>query len=336
MTVVPDRINVSVITCAWNAERHLAGAIESALLQHGTELEVIVIDDHSTDRTFEVAHGFALSDPRVRAVRLDRNLGPAGARNVGLELASGEWIALLDADDRYHYDRLFALLDVAREWNADMVADNLWLVDGRSGRPFDIMLPRNHLASPRLISASLFVQNNMPANVKRKYGLLKPMIRRDFIERNRLRYDEDVFYGEDFLFYLECLLRGARFVLDPKPHYYYTLSRGSVTQTRALQQAEHFLERCDQLLERTDVRSAPRLVDALTCRSFQLRSDLVYLQFASAVKQRRIGEALKLLLMRPDAAPFVMLHLNRAIALRARQLAAGIRRSRVAAARNRD
>ena len=90
-------MSVSVIVPAYNTGAHLAGALRSALQQSRPPTEIIVVNDGSTDDTTAVAASFA---PQVRLVR-QTNAGPASARNHGARLASGEWLAFLDADDEW-------------------------------------------------------------------------------------------------------------------------------------------------------------------------------------------------------------------------------------------
>jgi glycosyltransferase involved in cell wall biosynthesis len=101
---------VSVVIPAFNAERTLLDAIESALAQTHEHLEVIVVDDGSRDRTAAIASSAAARDARVRLVR-QPNRGVAAARNAGLELARGDFVAPLDADDRWHPEKLALQLD---------------------------------------------------------------------------------------------------------------------------------------------------------------------------------------------------------------------------------
>ncbi len=95
---------VSVIVPAYNAEAFIAEALDSAFAQDYSPLEVIVVDDGSSDRTSEVASRY-----EVQLVR-QPNRGPAAARNAGLALARGEYIAILDADDIWPADRLSVLV----------------------------------------------------------------------------------------------------------------------------------------------------------------------------------------------------------------------------------
>lgn len=88
---------VSVVTPAYNAAPYLTQAIDSMLGQTFTDLEMIVVDDASTDRTPDILAAYR--DPRLRVIRNDRNLGVVGSRNRGMRLARGEFIAPFDADD---------------------------------------------------------------------------------------------------------------------------------------------------------------------------------------------------------------------------------------------
>src|SRR3546814_4940776 len=141
MRPAPPRssIDVSVIVAACNAQEYLGEALRSALAQADVEVEILIVDDASTDRTRQIAEHHAGRDPRIRVIRSERRRGPGAARNLALDQSQGQWIAVLDADDSYHVDRLASLLAIARDWKADMVADNLWLVDALSGRSFDLM-----------------------------------------------------------------------------------------------------------------------------------------------------------------------------------------------------
>src|SRR3954447_12953483 len=89
---------VSIIIPCHNAERWVGQAIESALNQNYSNYEVIVIDDGSTDRSLDV---IKLFDQRITRLST-ANRGPSSARNAGLDIARGEWVQFLDADDLLH------------------------------------------------------------------------------------------------------------------------------------------------------------------------------------------------------------------------------------------
>ena len=91
--------SVTVVIPAYNAEQYLPDAIDSILKQSFQDIEIIIIDDHSKDRSWEVIQEFAKRDSRIRAYRNSRNLGIAGNRNKGTSLATGKYLVWQDADD---------------------------------------------------------------------------------------------------------------------------------------------------------------------------------------------------------------------------------------------
>ena len=95
----PDRPHVSVIIPAYNAAKFVHHAIESAMAQSHRPLEIIVVDDGSSDATAQVAGRYPVQ------VVLQKNAGPGGARNTGVLAATGEWLAFLDHDDTWHLDK---------------------------------------------------------------------------------------------------------------------------------------------------------------------------------------------------------------------------------------
>ena len=104
---------LSVVVPAYQVEEYLAESLESILTQSHTALEVIVVDDGSTDRTGEIADRFAARDPRVRVVH-QANVGLGAARNAGTSLSSGDYLAFADSDDLVSvgaYERLLATLE---------------------------------------------------------------------------------------------------------------------------------------------------------------------------------------------------------------------------------
>lgn len=107
-------LSVSVVIPCFNGVRYLGEALASVLAQTRSPREVIVVDDCSTDGSAELAEEWARRDARVRLVRMPRNGGDASARNAGVRAATGDLVAMLDADDTWepwHLEEVAALLD---------------------------------------------------------------------------------------------------------------------------------------------------------------------------------------------------------------------------------
>jgi len=153
---------VSVIVPAYNAKDTIAAAIESVQAQTlRDDIEILIIDDASADETAAVVTRCMERDPRVQLLRHDKNLGPGAARNRGIMAARGEWIALLDADDRFHPERLERLIALGVSTKADMVADNLLLLEAGSVPGRTMMFPPGWIAEGMLLDAVKFVEGNI-------------------------------------------------------------------------------------------------------------------------------------------------------------------------------
>lgn len=97
---------VSVIIPLYNCAGTLGRAVKSVQRQSLKDIEIIIVDDCSTDNSHEVAQNLARGDMRIKCSRLQQNSGASVARNTAIDLATGEWIAVLDADDWYEPARL--------------------------------------------------------------------------------------------------------------------------------------------------------------------------------------------------------------------------------------
>jgi succinoglycan biosynthesis protein ExoU len=199
----------SVNIAAKDASRTIGRAVRSAL-REAEVAEVVVVDDGSADETAEAARAVDDATGRLRVIRLEANMGPAFARNHAIAHSGAPLVAILDADDFFLPGRFTRLSD-QQDW--DLIADNIVFLDARyvTAEPdvaeFD--------AAPRLLELVEFVGGNISKRgaPRGEMGFLKPVIRRDFLERAGLRYREDLRLGEDYEFYVRVLARGGRYKL---------------------------------------------------------------------------------------------------------------------------
>ncbi|MDR7127122.1 glycosyltransferase [Pseudotabrizicola sp. 4114] len=119
----------SVVMPLYNKEKFIGQALSSVLHQDYSDFEILVVDDCSTDGSVNVLAGF--SDPRIKVFRRE-SPGPGGylARNYGVEMASGDWVVFLDADDFWDENHLSALVELIREYpHADLLSAGYRIVD---------------------------------------------------------------------------------------------------------------------------------------------------------------------------------------------------------------
>ncbi|WP_207460521.1 glycosyltransferase family 2 protein [Azospirillum sp. SYSU D00513] len=285
---------VSVIMGAYNAARCIGTALESALAQSLPDIEILVVDDGSSDGTAEAVARAAERDGRLVLLRLDRNLGPSAARNRAIGAARGEWVTPLDADDRFAPDRLARLVREAERTGADLVVDNLLVHDLATGTarnafpdwPADPYGP---------MGPAEFSRRDRPSTDIMGLGYSKPLIRRGFLQDKGVRYAEDIRVGEDFDLYMRCLIRGARLFFVNAPLYHYTRSTKSLSKADSAANFRDFLSVNGRLLEEARGRGDRDLVRALADRQVHLEGHLPFMAFREALGRRDLGSTLKAL-----------------------------------------
>lgn len=115
-----EKPTVSIIMPSFNAEATLSDSIKSVQAQTLSDWELLITDDNSTDRTYEIALEFAAQDPRIKVFQLKKNRGAGMARNYSIEHARGRFIAFLDSDDLWLPEKLEKQLDFMRENDATL------------------------------------------------------------------------------------------------------------------------------------------------------------------------------------------------------------------------
>lgn len=296
---------VSVIIPAYNSEEYIAQALRSVLNQSYRNLEVILIDDASTDMTVTIARSF--HDPRLKIISNQQNRGVSYSRNRGIEVAQGKWIALLDSDDWYAPQRLKSLLKVARAKNADLVADDLFLINDRQQQHWSTLLSEgteSDLPLVTAIDAVNFVKSDRLSAIDAKrtwsLGYTKPLIRKRFLLENSITYDEKVKVAEDFILYLECLRQGAKLYLLNQPYYYY---RTRVSSLSTRKPTKYLLESCQitQSFINKEVcsQTESHLLEALLENLIVFQKRLEFYQLLEKIKKGKIWKAIHCLVVHP-------------------------------------
>ncbi|MCA1366864.1 glycosyltransferase family 2 protein [Bradyrhizobium sp. BRP14] len=304
--------NVTFVIAAFNAADTITRAIDSALAQEGLTVEVVVVDDRSSDAT--VALVAAIQDPRVRLIALESNRGPGGARNAGFDAAQGEWIAILDSDDTVHPDRLKRMIERAGACGAEIVVDNLDILslDGRSIRMFQ----EAQLARQALLTLPAFIESNVLFRSEHNYGYMKPVFLRRFLEDHGLRFDETLRIGEDYILLASALACGGRCAIEPAAGYVYHIREGSISRVLKLEHIDAMMAADKVFLSRYTLDPRSRSMQRKRTRGFRhARSFLVLVE---QLKTRSLAGALKTAL----ADPLALQHLRMPIAARLRRLAA--------------
>ena len=221
----------SVIIPAFNAAETIGQTVTSALRQAGVDLEILVVNDSSTDSTEAVVHALARQDSRVRLLQNAGPRGPSAARNTAIRASVGDWLVLLDADDTLLEDRIPKLIAEAETRELDALADNLFLIDDETGRVLGTAFPDWMMGRAAPIDLKWLLLHDMPGGESRTVGCCKPVLRARALKETGLFYDEDVRISEDYLLYGTMILAGLRFGVTPAPGYRYHLRTASLVHS---------------------------------------------------------------------------------------------------------
>jgi len=234
-------IDVSIIIISYNDAARLPRAVNAALSQTLHNIEVIVVDDASTDETQQVIAAF--DDPRLRSVRLEQNSGGCSApRNAGIDVAQGTWVMFCDSNDALEMHAAKNLLLAVEQADADLgcgVAERVdvhtgkskrWRADAHAPGVIDDIGER-----PRLLYDTICVNK---------------MYRRSWLNALQLRFIDDLLY-EDQLFTLQCYLRANRIAIIDPTVYLWNVEKldESITQRRAEERNVHDRVAINQMID---------------------------------------------------------------------------------------
>jgi succinoglycan biosynthesis protein ExoO len=215
-------------------------------------------------------------------VESDSNGGPSRARNRALDIATGDWIAVLDADDWMAVTRLRALIGHANAKGCAVAADPLYHCCDTSASPHAV---RFLDCVPNVPGARL-----VPADIIRAgMGVLKPVFRRRLVsERDALRYDDRFTRGEDLIFLFRLLLRSNGLLLHHHPMYYKQETPGSLTKANQILLLQDMLKVVSAIRLLPEAATCPIISAALSFRERLIRRALSWAKIKSALKGRPV------------------------------------------------
>lgn len=225
----------SFVIPAYNADSFLRETLDSCLDQTEDDIEVIVVNDGSTDGTVELLNHYQKKDKRILPIHLAQNSGRSEARNVGNAAARGKFILVLDADDKAVRDRVKRTLECFEKQKADLVYGGYVTID-----TFSAMMNR-YLPEPFSKEKSL--------KYKTHYILHSTLAYRKGVTLN-VQYQKEPYDKlgiDDWRFIWDCALKGYKFAYVKPPLSYYRVVGDTVSHTRdekeVMRVKEEFLEK---------------------------------------------------------------------------------------------
>jgi succinoglycan biosynthesis protein ExoO len=283
-----EHVQVTVAIATFNAEAYLRLAVQSALDQTIIDLEVIVVDDGSTDGTLALAYALAAEDCRIRVEKLARNGGPSMARNRALELARGRWLAVLDSDDAFERDRLRRLIAKAEEQQADIIADNLVLFDTDDPEQASFYLAPERCSG--WLSLDSYLERSIMFSREPGLGYLKPIMRVDRLRAAGLCYDASLRIAEDDDLVVRMLAAGFRYWLDPDAGYAYRRHAASTSHRLSAKNAEAIVIAGRRAIARCAALPAP-VRKAMVSRQAAFERAAAFARLIDHLRGRRLSMA---------------------------------------------
>jgi len=208
-------MDVSIIIPVYNTEQYLANCVDSVLQQHGVSLEIVLVDDGSTDSSPSICDRYAEEHDNITAIHI-QNSGPATAKNKGLKLAKGNYIALTDSDDKMEPQMLCKMVTAGYTHNADIICCNYKQVDEQGNISHLNSTNQQYVLNHEEGLIHFFSKDKIYSQCWTK------LYKRQMLQDHHIENDPGLRTDEDFIFNIRTFVRAQTTVIVDEPLYVYT------------------------------------------------------------------------------------------------------------------
>lgn len=214
---------ISVIVPVYNVEKYLNRCVESIVNQTYENLEIILVDDGSTDNCPEICEEWAEKDNRIKVVH-KQNGGLSSARNAGMDIMHGEYVLFIDSDDYIDLKMAEEMYKKISKDDYDVCLCNSNSVDN----DYNIIYTSQNKSV--IFEGKDIIYNFLSAAVFDSFSVCDKMYKVSVLKNNNLRFDETIKWGEDYPFNYHCFKVINKLISVENAYYYYLISReGSIT-----------------------------------------------------------------------------------------------------------
>lgn len=206
-----EKFTLSVIVPVYNAQKFIRQTIDSVLSQTYSEFELILVDDCSTDNSYDILCEYIEKDSRVKVYKNEKNMGVSYTRNFAVDKAQGEFVALIDSDDMWEQNKLKIQMQAISDNNADLCYTGSAFVDTHGVRSnFVFKVPQT------ITYKKLLKQNIMSCS--------SVVVRKELLKKYPMAHDN---MHEDFATWLAIAKSGAKCIGVNQPLLIYRVNRNS-------------------------------------------------------------------------------------------------------------
>lgn len=234
---------LSIIIPVYNAEKFLVKCLDSVKNQTYQELEIILVNDGSTDNSGLICEEYAQKDHRFIVLHKE-NGGVSSARNMGLKVAKGEYIGFVDPDDWIDPEMFENLYQLMTEYQADVSMCG-YFMENVSGKTL------NQTIQPYILTFNRKDALNTIQNINGFQGFVcNKLFSANLIRQNPvILFDPDIAYGEDMLFCCQYFLKCKNIVYDSTPYYHYVLHAANATKPNYSLNKLTYLNALEQMID---------------------------------------------------------------------------------------
>ena len=272
-------IKISVIIPVYNVEKYLRRCLDSVINQTFRDLEIICVNDGSTDGSAEVLEEYKNKDKRI--VLLNReNAGPGAARNAGLKIAKGKYISFIDSDDWIDLDFFEKLYTAAEKYDADAACAEI-IRTYPSGKT----LKKCEIAQEKVLQTC--TEKYKKFNIPKNCYVWNKIYKKSELDKLQLFFREDLLMCEDVQFTTKFMYFSNKVVTVPGVKYYYWVNEKSVSRTKTDK------NQLDNLTARADFIKFSREHHIICDEKFYVKDKVFYKMFGIPILKIYEWETIK-------------------------------------------
>ena len=256
---------VSIIVPVYNSEEYIFNSINSILNQTYKNIEIIIINDGSTDRTNEILNEIALKDKRIVYVN-QKNIGVSETRNKGIQLSKGEYITFMDSDDTVEPEYIEKLIEEVLKNEFDIVACGYTDIS-----KYGIVKLNDFYINNTILSKDEFIKRILNGVGGTVWGKI---FRRNIIIENNIKMKQNIYMCEDMIFVLEYAMKCNKYgAINEKLYNYNRLNENSISAMVNMQYYNNLIvviSEIQKILEENNYEKS--YVDSILCNRVQSMS----------------------------------------------------------------
>ncbi|MBS5924675.1 glycosyltransferase family 2 protein [Clostridium perfringens] len=228
------KVSISIIVPIYNSEKYLERCIDSLINQTLRNIEIILVNDGSTDKSLNIIKRYSSMDSRIKIID-KKNGGVSSARNEGIHLSTGKYISFVDSDDWCEHDMFEKMYLIAEQYNVEFVNIGYYM-ENKNGKILTINKPKKFLYSNNTKEVSKIL-----SKIELGYSVMK-LYRRDILKDNNVEFNIELCLGEDAVFVQDYLMFIKSIAIIDSASYHYVRCNSQSLSNKYIFNIDKFIE----------------------------------------------------------------------------------------------